>query len=80
MSLEIKPPGGEQPHFVDALKRVAQAGKANSLAVGAWVPNVETAQRYVGYGFTWFAVGGDAGCLIRGANELLKEARAIAKK
>lgn len=75
LSLGLRGPYGTEDIFIDALQKIAEAGKKNGLPVGAWVPNSEAVTKYSELGFSWFAVGGDAFCLVQGGMKLLKDAR-----
>ena len=52
----------------DAVRRLKAVGKA----AGILAPKEEDARRYIGWGFTFVAVGSDGGLLARGADALAK--------
>jgi 4-hydroxy-2-oxoheptanedioate aldolase len=62
-------PGHEdvQSAIKDAIGRITAAGKPG----GILTYNIEEAKRYIEWGFTFVAVGGDTGLLLRGAEALV---------
>jgi 4-hydroxy-2-oxoheptanedioate aldolase len=57
-----------QKAIADAVGRLKAVGKA----AGILAPKEEDARRYIGWGFTFVAVGSDGGLLARGADALAK--------
>ena len=60
-----------QKALEDGVRRVRAAGKA----AGILTLNEEEARRYIGWGYTFVAVGSDVGLLSRGADALAKKFR-----
>jgi 4-hydroxy-2-oxoheptanedioate aldolase len=61
-----------QQALEDGVRRIRAAGKA----AGILTLNEEEARRYIGWGYTFVAVGSDAGLLTRGADALAKRFKA----
>jgi 4-hydroxy-2-oxoheptanedioate aldolase len=57
-----------QAAIEEAARRLKQVGKAAGILSG----NEDEARRYIGWGYTFVAVGSDAGLLIRNADALAK--------
>ena len=57
----------------DAVRRLKAVGKA----AGILAPKEEDARRYIGWGFTFVAVGSDGGLLARGADALAKTFKSL---
>jgi 4-hydroxy-2-oxoheptanedioate aldolase len=53
----------------DAVTRLKKVGKPAGILTG----NEEEARRYIGWGYTFVAVGADVGLLARGADMLAKK-------
>jgi 4-hydroxy-2-oxoheptanedioate aldolase len=58
-----------QAALEDAVRRLKAVGKP----AGILTPNEEEARRYIGWGYTFVAVGADLGLLARGADTLAKK-------
>jgi 4-hydroxy-2-oxoheptanedioate aldolase len=58
-----------QKALEDAVKRLKAVGKPAGILTG----NEEEARRYIGWGYTFVAVGSDIGLLARGADTLAKK-------
>jgi 2,4-dihydroxyhept-2-ene-1,7-dioic acid aldolase len=58
-----------QAALEDAVRRLKAVGKP----AGILTPNEEEARRYIGWGYTFVAVGADLGLLARGADALAKK-------
>lgn len=66
---------GEQQHpeVQKAIEDAARRLKAVGKPAGILTPNEEEARRYIGWGYTFVAVGADVGLLARGADALAKK-------
>ena len=56
-----------------AIKHCADVAKAHGKGAGILTPSVEDAKRYIGWGYTFVAVGTDMGVLKNGAINLRKQ-------
>jgi 4-hydroxy-2-oxoheptanedioate aldolase len=62
-----------QAVFADACRRIRAAGKAAGILTG----NPEEAERYRAAGYSFVAVGSDAGILVQGMNKLVERFRTV---
>jgi 2-keto-3-deoxy-L-rhamnonate aldolase RhmA len=60
------------PRVQEALKRVAEVGKANGKYVGLPVKDSEMIKKYVDWGFQWFQTTSEVGLIARGAKQILE--------
>jgi 2-keto-3-deoxy-L-rhamnonate aldolase RhmA len=60
------------PRVQEALKRVAEVGKANGKYVGLPVKDSEMIKKYVDWGFQWFQTTSEVGLIARGAKLILE--------
>ena len=63
----------QHPEVQSALEDAARRLKALGKPAGILTPNEEEARRYIGWGYTFVAVGADLGLLARGADTLAKK-------
>jgi 4-hydroxy-2-oxoheptanedioate aldolase len=63
----------QHPEVQGALEDAARRLKAVGKPAGILTPNEEEARRYIGWGYTFVAVGADLGLLARGADVLAKK-------
>ncbi len=65
----------EDPDFLKALDRVAEACKANGKAAGILVPKLDYLETWITKGFTFLVVGSDGGCVAAGLNTIAATCR-----
>jgi 2-keto-3-deoxy-L-rhamnonate aldolase RhmA len=71
-------PGGfAHPDVAAAVERVIQSGRAHNKVIGMYVPNAETAQRWVSRGVTFFETASEVDLIGQGARNLVKRFRSI---
>jgi 4-hydroxy-2-oxoheptanedioate aldolase len=63
----------QHPDVQRALEDASRRLKAMGKPAGILTPNEEEARRYIGWGYTFVAVGADLGLLARGADMLAKK-------
>jgi 4-hydroxy-2-oxoheptanedioate aldolase len=63
----------QHPEVQSALEDAAHRLKAMGKPAGILTPNEEEARRYIGWGYSFVAVGADLGLLARGADVLAKK-------
>jgi 4-hydroxy-2-oxoheptanedioate aldolase len=63
----------QHPEVQSALEDAVRRLKAVGKPAGILTPNEEEARRYIGWGYTFVAVGADLGLLARGADALAKK-------
>jgi 4-hydroxy-2-oxoheptanedioate aldolase len=63
----------QHPEVQKALEDAARRLKAVGKPAGILTANEEEARRYIGWGYTFVAVGADLGLLVRGADALAKK-------
>jgi 4-hydroxy-2-oxoheptanedioate aldolase len=63
----------QHPDVQKALEDAARRLKAVGKPAGILTANEEEARRYIGWGYTFVAVGADLGLLVRGADALAKK-------
>jgi 4-hydroxy-2-oxoheptanedioate aldolase len=66
----------QHPEMQKALEEAARRLKAVGKPAGILTGNEEEARRYIGWGYTFVAVGADVGLLSRGADMLAKKFKA----
>ena len=64
------------PDVQKAIEDAARRLKAVGKAAGILTADAQAARRYIGWGFTFVAVGSDGGLLTRGADALAKAFKA----
>lgn len=67
----------EDSSFVEALSRVASSARAKGKAAGILVPNTKWARLVRSLGYTFIAVGGDAGAVMQGFTATLQDLQAV---
>ncbi len=60
------------PAVQDAIRHVAEVARAHGKAAGTLAPVQDDARRYIGWGYSFVAVGADVGLLRTAAGNLLK--------
>jgi len=63
--------------FEKAIDKILGACKANGIASGIWVPNIEQAQQMIKKGFQFIAIQSDSMLLQKTANELCSQLKGV---
>lgn len=64
-----------EPKFIEALKRVVQAGKAAQKPVGILAADATAAKKYLGLGFSFIAIGSDSTLLAKAISDVITEVK-----